>query len=159
VQSIPSTASAPAQSESSMAQTQARQQELELMQTMENRRVQLSQAVVVDLRTSRWAILYALPKQLWETSPWALRRSSNFISLEDSNDAAVWDEAGDGLDNVPSLNVAGISSEQLAQKLLAAIKDAAESHDFTRVMSKNREFNVYVASYQFWQNFKFLYSV
>jgi hypothetical protein len=78
-----------------MAQTQARQQELEPTQTTGNHRVQPSQALVVDLRTSRLAIPYALPVQLWETSSWAHRRSSDFISLEEGIDAAIWDEAGD----------------------------------------------------------------
>ena len=93
---------------------------------------------------------YALPKQLW-TTLWVPRRSSNFISLEDSIDAAIWDEAVDGLDNVPVLALSGLSVEHLAQQLLSEVKEAAKNHDFTKLLSKNREFNMYVAFWQFLQ--------
>lgn len=116
-------------------------------QMPENQHVQVpSQTNVTVRQTSEQAIPYALPRQLW-TTPWVPQRSSNFISLEDSIDAAIWDEATDGLNNVPILVISGLSVEHLEQKLLSEVKEAAKDHNFTKLLSKNRKFNMYMV---FW---------
>jgi len=66
------------------------------------------------------------------------------IALEDSIDAAIFEEAVDALGSVPKLTISGTSVRYLAQKLLTEIRDAVKNHDFTKVLSPRREFNMCV---------------
>jgi hypothetical protein len=76
--------------------------------------------------------------------PWLPRQSTNLITLEDSIDAAIFDEAVDGLDDAPCFVISGPSVAHLAQSLLSEVKEAARNYDFTKLLSKNREFNMYL---------------
>lgn len=123
-------------------------QEPELGQTRtrtpENQRAQvLHQTQASGRRIPDRATPYTLPIQLW-SMPWLPRQSTNLITLEDSIDAAIFDEAVDGLDDAPCFVISGPSVAHLAQSLLSEVKEAARNHDFTKLLSKNREFNMYL---------------
>jgi len=66
------------------------------------------------------------------------------IALEDSIDAAIFEEAVDALGNVPKLTISGTSVCYLAQKLLTEIRDAVKNHNFTKVLSSHSELNMCV---------------
>lgn len=92
--------------------------------------------------SSRISAVPALPKELW-SDDWEAPKSSGRITLDQSIDVALFEEASGELDP-PTLSIVGVSTIELADALVTRIRIAGRKGDFSEILSSEREFKMWV---------------